>query len=201
MTKIMISPQELWDYYTGHRRELAISRHEIANCWEYGVAIYITATNSFPEIVVDVDDEEVYREEITLSDCEQVANTLYECYLTTSAMQVVGGEGDAAEDTEEDTEEEEPYTTEEEIEERESELEEATRDFVSVATNGALEHIDQKAIDDLTEHFLEYMARKWGIDIYRPMFLEDEEGQFHMEKPYKHMVFDDEDNPIYKKEK
>jgi hypothetical protein len=43
------------------------------------------------------------------------------------------------------------------------------------------------------------MARKWGLMIRRPMFLEDEAGEeFFEEFPYDCIEFEDEDNPIYK---
>ena len=53
------------------------------------------------------------------------------------------------------------------------------------------------AIVDVKEHMLEYMARKPGLLIYRPMYLEDEDGKdFYSEYPYEEMIFED-CNPIY----
>ena len=70
--------------------------------------------------------------------------------------------------------------------------------FLEMIENGEMvEH--SEVYDDLKEHFLEYMARKWGLVIHRPMFLEDENGEeFYEDYPYDCIEFEDEDNPIYK---
>ena len=85
---------------------------------------------------------------------------------------------------------------------REEELDSLIWDFV-MGVFGGDTYTDfdctGEVLDDLKDHFLEYMYRKHGFDIYRPMVLEDEDGtEFFEEYPYEHMVFDDEDNPMYK---
>ena len=57
-----------------------------------------------------------------------------------------------------------------------------------------------KISDDIKELVCEYLYRKYNISVYRPMYLEDEDGkEFFVEHPYEHMVFNDHDNPLYKK--
>ena len=87
------------------------------------------------------------------------------------------------------------------IEEREMELDIAVSEFISAVLGGDA-YLDSEDYDDIIEdckdHFLEYLARKHGLDIFRPMVLEDEDGEdFYEEYPYECMEFDDEDNPIY----
>ena len=55
-------------------------------------------------------------------------------------------------------------------------------------------------LEDIKDHTLEYLYRKHGISVRRPMVLEDEETNedFFEEYPYDSMVFEDEDNPLYK---
>ena len=87
------------------------------------------------------------------------------------------------------------------IDEREDEIDAAVDDFLAVIlqTNGyeydsAIDEIH----DDAKEHFIEYLARKFKFEIYRPMYLEDENGEdFFEEYPYGCMEFEDEANPIY----
>ena len=81
-----------------------------------------------------------------------------------------------------------------EIEAREFELSEATEIFVSSVVSDI--EVDPEVIEDCKEHFLEYMYRKFGLSIHRPMVLEDEEGEeFFEEYPYECMEF--EDAPLY----
>ena len=98
-------------------------------------------------------------------------------------------------------------TDEEEIEdaitEREDELDQAVMDFLATVLGEGFYDLDSDSngeiVEDCKEHFLEYIARKFSISIYRPMYLEDEDGtDFYTDTPYENMVFDDEDNPIYK---
>ena len=52
--------------------------------------------------------------------------------------------------------------------------------------------------EDCLDHFIEYIARKHKVDVYRPMYIqyEGEEAEY-CEYPYDELEFDDEDNPIY----
>ena len=89
-----------------------------------------------------------------------------------------------------------------EIEKSEDALDEAVEYFISSILDD--EHsvfgdvpISQEVIEDCKEHFLEYLYRKHGFNIRRPMVLEDENGEdFFEEYPYPCLVFEDK-NPIY----
>lgn len=197
MSTILIEATDLWDYYEEHQKELTASMHEVASCFDYGVKIYLTADEGKPQIVVEADEEEVYRENVMGKvDCQNTAEKIYDDYLTSKALEmlclddrIVMSEEDEWDDA---------------IQEREEELDAAVYQFYTDVLGGSPyydgEDMDEM-LDDLKDHFLEYMARKWGIDVYRPMMLEDEDGNdFYEEYPYECMIFEDEDNPIYQKE-
>lgn len=79
----------------------------------------------------------------------------------------------------------------EDISYREEELDDATMSYlVSVLGNDDAYDIPKDTINDIKEHFLEYLWRKHHINIYRPMCLEDDEGSFETDYPYPHMVFE-----------
>ena len=90
------------------------------------------------------------------------------------------------------------------ISERELELDEA----ISLLLDTVLEEDavmffgteTDEVCEDLKDHILEYLYRKHGISVRRPMVLEDTETgeEFFEEYPYDSMVFEDEDNPLYK---
>lgn len=194
--KVFVPASEAWSYFNEHKEELKISMHKIAGNEEFGVEVFITEAEEYPIIVVTADGEEVWSEEaVSKSDCENSLKRVYDIYLTSSVLDTLAGsDDDRLSDLEiEDT-----------IMEREDELSSAVFEFIeAVAPNefeALVDNIDE-AVEDIKDHFLEYLARKYGFRIYRPMFLEYDDGvEEFTEYPYEDMVFDDEDNPVYKHE-
>jgi len=209
---ITIQPEDVWEFFQPRKKELKTKMLRIADNIDYGVKVFLTESAGHPKIVVEMDDEEVYSETcIGKEDTRETTNRVYNKYLTSQVINEVFGEqeDDAADDAdmppdEEDYDEIEldRMEMEEEIDEREMELDEAIYNFVETVLDAPLDDFITNAdevYDDLKEHFLEYMARKWGLMIRRPMFLEDEAGEeFFEEFPYDCIEFEDEDNPIYK---
>lgn len=190
--KITVSATDVWGYFKKNKDDLKSSMHEIANNPEYGVEIFITEDSGLPSITVNIDNTEVY-EEMVLNevDCEKTVKRVYEEYLTDKVITVM-------------TEDNVDDDTEDIITDREEELDYAVRDFVMTALNEV--YVDilgvefDKMIEDCKEHFLEYIARKHELPVYRPMFLEYDDGVEELsDYPYEDMVFEDEDNLIYKK--
>ena len=88
-----------------------------------------------------------------------------------------------------------------EIEVTEDDIRETTRDFISYVTGLSAMMISDKELEDCTNHFLEYLARKWEhTDIVRPMKLKDADtGESYFTRhPYEDIVWSDPDNPLYK---
>lgn len=194
--KIILQPDEVWDYFVEHEEEYDKYMFEIASCSEYGTAVYLSrSSKGVGCITVEADDQEVYNEEvIDAEDTKKTVQKVYDDYLTDKVIEILSDfepqEGDTLQDQED------------EIAMREEELDNLIWDFV-MGVFGGETYADfdctGEVLDDLKDHFLEYMYRKHGFDIYRPMVLEDEDGtEFFEEYPYEHMEFDDEDNPMYK---
>ena len=123
-----------------------------------------------------------------------IIKNIYETYLTDKVVATLS-ELDGGE-----------LLTDEEIEgiidERECELDCAVSDFLMVVLHDYFDDLTTdyaEICDDLKEHFLEYIARKHDLPVYRPMYLEYDDGDEFEEYPYENMEFDDEDNPVYKK--
>ena len=193
--EVIIEPEKLWDYYLQRKSSLDSTMFEIARNNEYGIAIYLSENDEHkPRIIVEADDSEVYSENIiNASDAERTCSKIYDEYLTDKVVDILTDIANAEEDS--------LLEQQDAIEEREMELDCAVSDFISSVLGGDAyldgENFDE-LIEDCKEHFLEYLARKHGLDIYRPMVLEDEDGEdFYEEYPYDCMEFDDEDNPIY----
>lgn len=194
--KIILKPDEVWDYFVEHEEECDKCMFEIASCSEYGTTVYLSrSSKGVGCITVEADYQEVYNEEIIDSeDTKKTVQKVYDDYLTDKVIEILSD----IESQENDTRQEQ----ENEIAMREEELDNLIWDFV-MGVFGGETYADfdctGEVLDDLKDHFLEYMYRKHGFDIYRPMVLEDEDGtEFFEEYPYEHMEFDDEDNPMYK---
>ncbi len=188
---VTITPTEAWDYYQSHKEELKTSMHRIAENLDFGTEVYITEDEGSAAVVVTADDEEVLREPIVdREDCQDAVRRAFDSYLTSKYLSAIGGNDEDDGD--------ELY-----IAEREDELSEAIVDFISAVAPDdcctiGMDMFDPEMIEDLKDHFLEYMYRKWKISPYRPMYLRFDDGDELLDYPYEEMEFEDEKNPIYK---
>ena len=194
MTNILLEPYEVWDYYLKHHDELITKPYVIATNDEYGVEITLTAEDNYPLFIVTADDYQQAEESaLSENDCESVVKELYEQYLTEQFLTLYDESPDLI------------VEQEDAISERELELDDMIMAMLSIVLDQepylciAPEEADEM-LEDIKDHFLEYLARKHGLPVFRPMILEDTENgdEFYTEYPYKCMEFDDEDNPIYK---
>lgn len=195
MKEVHYEPEEIWPLYLRSGKEVADGYLLIAENEDFGIQIFLTEEGSMPVIAVFADDDEVYEEAtVSQNDCTQTVKKIYDDFL--DPQRVVQKLIDLGAD---ETADSVSKDDEDLILDREEELREAMSDFFSVVLDGC-RVTDKTIVNDCIDHFLEYIARKWGIeDIRRPMFLEDENGdEFFEEYPYEVMEYEDEDNPIYK---
>ncbi len=193
---ILIEASEVWDYFHNNKSDLINSMHMIAECAEYGIEIYLTEKEDLPEIIVNADDVQVYCElTVRSKDCETTVKNIYEDYLTEKAIsKLLNSEADIEQINEEEL-------REMEIEQREDEIDTAIWDVLSVVLDNGTYYLDEtnEICEDVKEHLLEYLYRKWGLEIYRPMVIEFDDGsEEYKEYPYEYLEFEHKDNPIYK---
>lgn len=198
MGKVEIDASKIWDLFQKEKATLGLRMREIATNPDKKVVIMLTTVGESgeeqPDIIVSVDDKDFYEVScIGRDDCEETVRAIYEKYLF-------------GKDSLSNFEEEDEYLEEEfresEIETREEEIERALYNFLDVVLEGSTEAFpterEYEYFDDCKEHFLEYINRRWGLEIRRPMYLEDENGKAdYYEFPYELLEFDDEDDPIY----
>ena len=195
--KIIIEASDVWEYAQRHRSELNEEAHVIAENEDFGIEICISIDSYYPVITVTADDIDIYEESIfSQFKCSSIVSDVYETNLTTSYVASVAEKSDGkANDTEEHIDEGEL------IIERELELDEAIENFLSVVDPDIVVNMKagefEKIKEDIKDHFLEYLARKHNLQIYRPMYLEYDDGDEFELYPYDNMVFEDETNPIY----
>lgn len=200
---INLEASRVWDFFQTHKDMLMTKTYLLASHPEFGTEIYLTEAAGFPEIIVLSDDYTCDEEcAITKTECERVVSRFYDEYLTNHIVGKTAGIQNSTADADDDS----PLSQDDMISERELELDDAIFDFLDCVTADGSNKLSMRPdfddmCEDLKEHFLEYMARKHGLKIYRPMVLEDDKGEeFFEEYPYECMDFDD-DNPIYQPDK
>lgn len=192
---IIVSPEHVWERFLESK-----STSEIASNPAIGVNIYVSSDNDLPRIIVTSDDTEIHSELIrSEEECEDTVRDIYDSYLTNAIYNLLSSLFDEEDDEPSDEPDDEFDLYASIIEDSEETLDDAVRDFVIATSVTPVGVITDEIIQDLKEHFLEYMARKHDLSIHRPMILEDEDGSDVFEEyPYECMEFEDDDNPIYK---
>lgn len=196
MVNKKLEPEQVWAYFLNHEKDYGSTMELIASNDEFGVNIYLTADHGMAQVVVEIDGVDSVEEYMAdYVDCVSTMSEVYNTYLYDFVNEVA--KSDCATDSASSIEED----REEEIEIREDSLFDAAFDFLEVVLEGSIKYSDatiNAMVEDCKDHFVEYIARKFGKNVYRPMYLVDENGEsFYTENPYPQMIFDDEDNPIY----
>lgn len=198
---IHYEPTEIWDIFQCDKEKLRTTMKEIAENPEFDVTIFLTETDRgtqmLPNIVVYMDGGQLYEEAaVNEGDCIQTVRKIYFEYLTEDRII-----NNVIKSSEEHAEEEDEDDIQDDIDMREEELDNAVFNFMTNILDSPLECITEDAdeiYEDFKEHALEYLARKWDLKIYRPMILEDDDGEEFLEEyPYEVMEYDDPDNPLY----
>lgn len=183
MNNVLVRPSDVWAYFHAHKSEFTNDMQLIASTSDGAIGIYLTEDNGSPLFIVEEADDVIDEDEaITKVDCEETARKLYFEHLGYDEL-------DMSADTDLENEV---------IAEREDEITVLFQNLLfDLLVDTADEDIINDIVEDVKEHTLEYIARKHGLPIYRPMYLEDEDGtDFFSEYPYMEMIFEDF-NPIY----
>ena len=195
MVSIYIEPEDIWGYFQNNKVKLSEREEVIAENGEFGVVIYL-GSNVCGDLSFEVTADDFFYCDIAESedDCRKIAQMLYDKYLTGKFIT-------------EDEEYKPSLYIEELIEEREGELNCAVIDLLDVILDRNLDDVilDRKLsayagediddfsdiVEDVKDHICEYLYRKHGFSIRRPMILEDDRREeFFEDYPYDCMVFE-----------
>lgn len=193
--KVIIQPQDVWDFFQAHQGYLRSMMEEVAVDDETGVTVYVTEEAGMPDIVVHSDDVKIYSEQcVSRTDCTTTVSKIIFDYLGGGAASKVCAMNNREEEV---AEEYDRYEIECEMDDREAALDSAVFvmlcDFLEMPLEEVCDSAQEadKIYDDIKDHLAEYLYRKWNISIRRPMYLETEDGEeFFEEYPYEHMEFD-----------
>ena len=191
MSEVMVlKPNEVWKYAMEHFSWIKDTPFVIGNNEESGIEITLSVDEEYPFIIVTSDDEEVDYEVVKSSaDCEATVSEIYDTWLPTGTASNTLVK-DELDDDEPDYESE--IREKESIDQREMELDECIDWILSEIAPEYLEELGSVTVDevfsDLKDMICEYLYKKCGISVYRPMYLENEHGiDEYYEYPYPEM--------------
>lgn len=185
--KIIIPATELWVYFEKNRHSLIQNMAIAAQNDDYDVTIYLSNQDGLPCLTIESSNLET--EEYVIEDKDdssEIAEMVYELYLTDKVVSVMM---DSFDDDDEVVE----LTPEELMDEREADIDSFVSRFLEdLLPDNPIVYSDliEDVIADCKEHFLEYLYRKHNLSVYRPMELEDDEGVFVEDYPYECMEFE-----------
>lgn len=184
--RIYVEPECVWEYFKQNEKDIDNSMVVIAENTKYGVEVYISKRGLCPELLVALDTEEIDSQVcIGEEECADIARYFYEEYLSDESAGVLLG----------DFEDTSPSDEAMMIDDRELEIDDAV--YALLYTLLGDEGIEYGYIDDLCEDLKDRMCSflytDYDISIYRPMYLETEDGtnEFY-EYPYPEMDSDDD---------
>ena len=219
MKNVTIQPDECWDYFLENRDDLLINEHILAeNKEEYGIEICLGNQFDLPIFNVYLDDDVIFTDFVSAEEnaqeaCTDILTEIYNDYLddiestlktivTDEIDDDVGVDDDVGNDNSYEQSDEywDKLVNQDQSAIQEQQIDETLEEFLGVICDCFVKRtFTPNEFEDIKDHFCEYVARKYRKKVYRPMYLEREDGtEFFAEFPYDNMVFDDPDNPIYK---
>lgn len=187
--KIIIQAADVWSYWSKCRERLRTEPYDIAENEEYGIVVELTTSpGSNPEIVVFADDDEIYREIVYGSaNCNACVLEIYRDYITGNPQEELNAYYKTHDKTDNDAAKDREY----QIENREEEIKSSVFGLLSTVFADTDIPKLEAITDEATDGVLEFLYKKYRLPVYRPMVLEDDDGEFFEEYPYEHMVFEE----------
>lgn len=187
MTKrIILEPGEVWDYCVQHAESLAGSSKLIADNIISGAQVYLSLFGDIPTIFACVDSEEVDEEPVRdEEDCKETVEMFYDRYLDDFIDETILDNA-----TKSDRFDEEML-----IDEREFEISGIIADMVEALVPNIydVECDTDEMYEELADLICEYLYRNRGVSVYRPMYLECDDGSEEFcEHPYEEMDYDED---------
>lgn len=193
--KIYVPADELWIFYIQNEDRCKKEMVLIAENTDTKYEVYLTVEDDVVMLSVCRGEDEPEYEEYVLNndDCTKTAKKLFMRYLI--PISIVDGKavipGELPEDQDDNTMGPSRQDIEDEMYEREDELDLAMKDFLSVVLQEPdidllIANHTQGFVDEVLDNVLSLLAIEFCCEIYRPMFIEDEETgcEIYTQFPY-----------------
>lgn len=198
--KVYMPVDELWGFYAGNQKRCAAEMILIAENTSTKYAIYMTDEDGQLMFSVCKGDKKPEYEEFAINDddCAETAKKLFLRYLV--PFSVTDGQVSISEEFPNEAEDDDACPSRQDIEdemyEREDELDIALKEFLVAVlqvedSDAVLAMCEQECIGEILNHFLEYLSNEQGLEVFRPMFILDEETgcEVYSQFPYEEYDF------------
>lgn len=203
--KIYVHSNELWGFYTQNKKRCQEEMILIAENTDTEYAVYMTDDDGTLMFSVCKGEKEPEYEEYVLDadDCEASVKKLFVRYLI--PFTVIDERAALSDSSVYNTDDDELSLSwqdlEDEMYEREDELDLAIKDFLAVVLQEpdgetiSTEH-GEEFIQEVLHHILEYLTNEHCLQIYRPMFLNDDntDNKIYSQFPYEEYTFSEDGN-------
>lgn len=166
---VLVVPESIWQYYTSHKKELKKSTKLVACNEDFDIEIHITDEDGVLNAMVYLSNVEVARKEITDSaSANGVMTGMYQKYIFGAKDFIDSRQQEIDEADEQDM-----------IGVREMELDDAIYDVLDTFCGSAFDFRydgTQELFENLKDVICETLYAEYGIEVYRPMYLEDDDG-------------------------
>lgn len=186
--KIYVKPEDVWYFYLNNIQKLKEVQAKIAENTETAYTIFLTEDAGFATITVYRYENQIDEDFLVNKiDCESVVKATYNKYLYPVTVSADKAENDKK-NGEEDNTPDDPMAPDDEIYQREDELHMAALDFMEVVLGCDREELEGEyhdVVNDIVDYVCERLADEHMISIYRPMWVQEEDGsESYVEYPY-----------------
>lgn len=186
---VVYKPDEVWGYFMDNCEDMVMQgeEHMIAESDDH--RIYITSSDDCTTGIVrvyDIDEDLVSEDLVCETECESTISKLYKefgMYKDKDTKNLFEEHIDEIVDSEENLTDAVTYF-----------LHEAVSSTVPTSRLSTIKKdlgITDDEIEDMKNHFLEYIYIKLGIDLYRPMVVQFDDKEEFFEHPYSHLDLDE----------
>ena len=199
MQKIVYDPEEIYEVFQEEKLDIANHRLLVAENDDFQIFLDCMASKSLEYIGMMVIESEGYIIEEDFFDDEKECNSIFEKafinYIFTAETTGVVDKKDETNDTVYDKDGKLDIFYVDEIEQREGDLSLAVVNFIDAISDTQMSYaLTDEEVDEIKDHFIEYLYRKFGLSIYRPMEIVMDNGdEVYEEYPYPKLRFE---NPI-----
>lgn len=199
MQKIVYDPEEIYEVFQEEKLDIANHRLLVAENDYFQIFLDCMASKSLEYIGMMVIESEGYIIEEDFFEDEKECNDIFEKayinYILTETVVEKAEEEENVNDTIYDKDGKLNIAYVDEIEQREGDLTLAVINFIDAISDTQMSYaLTDEEVEEIKDHFIEYLYRKFGLSIFRPMEIVMDNGdEVYEEYPYPKLRFE---NPI-----
>ena len=199
MQKIVYDPSEIYEVFQEEKLDIANHRLLVAENDYFQIFLDCMASKSLEYIGMMVIESEGYIIEEDFFEDEKECNDIFEKayinYILTETVVEKAEEEENVNDTIYDKDGKLNIAYVDEIEQREGDLTLAVINFIDAISDTQMSYaLTDEEVEEIKDHFIEYLYRKFGLSIFRPMEIVMDNGdEVYEEYPYPKLRFE---NPI-----